>query len=100
MGIKWGYQCGTNSATYSATAAGSYTVIVTSNGCSTTSAAFVLNSTGPLVGTYTIDNTLAASCTNYVSFASAITDLNLLGVGGNVIFNSITSYLKQLQTED
>ncbi len=84
---------GTNSATYSATAAGSYTVIVTnSNGCSTTSAAFVLNSTGPLVGTYTIDNTLAASCTNYVSFASAITDLNLLGVGGNVIFNINQGY--------
>ncbi len=79
---------GTNSSTYSATAAGSYTVIVTnSNGCSFTSTAQVLTGVGPLNGTYTIDNGQAASCTNYLSFADAFSDLNTYGVGGNVVFN-------------
>jgi len=77
---------GTNSATYSAPVGGSYTVIVTNSaGCSVTSAAYVLNGTSPLVGTYTIGG--AAGCSNYTSFANAATDLNTRGVAGNVTFN-------------
>lgn len=79
---------GTNSATYDATAAGSYTVIVTNSfGCATTSAAHVLNAiTTPMSGTYTI-GAGPASCTNYVNMALAISDLNTRGVSANVTFD-------------
>ncbi|TAH38407.1 MAG: right-handed parallel beta-helix repeat-containing protein [Bacteroidetes bacterium] len=78
---------GLDQDTYEATTAGSYTVVVTnSNGCSVTSAAHILSGAGPLVGTYTIDNTQAATCNNYLSFAAAFSDLNSFGVGGNVVF--------------
>ncbi|HNS12786.1 MAG TPA: GEVED domain-containing protein, partial [Bacteroidia bacterium] len=83
---------GLNQDTYDATAAGSYTVIVTnSNGCSVTSAAHVLAATGPLSGAYTI-GAGAASCTNYTSFASAFNDLNTKGVAGNVVFTVSSGY--------
>ncbi|TAH38405.1 MAG: hypothetical protein EYC69_14720 [Bacteroidetes bacterium] len=78
---------GTNQNTYAAATAGSYTVIVTnSNGCSVTSAAHVLSGTGALAGTYTIDQNQAASCTNYLSFAAAFSDLNTVGISADVTF--------------
>ncbi len=79
---------GTNSSTFGASVAGSYTVVVTnSNGCSVTSAAHVLSGSGPLSGIKTIDKTLPASCSNYISFADAFYDLSTYGVSGNVTFN-------------
>jgi hypothetical protein len=79
-------------ATQSASTTGSYTVRVTnSNGCSVTSAPLVLTGSGPLSGTYTI-GAGPASCTNYVSFAAAVTDLNTKGVSGNVIFQIAGGY--------
>lgn len=45
------------------------------------------NVSAQLTGTFTIDNTLPASSTNFVSFTSAIDTLNFYGVGtGGVIF--------------
>ena len=83
---------GANNAQYIATVPGSYTITVTnSNGCSTTSAPFVLAATGPLSGTYTIGSG-AASCSNYLSFAAAIGDLNTKGVSGPVTFNVASAY--------
>lgn len=40
-----------------------------------------------LSGTYTIDNTLPASPTNYTNFVDATNDLNVLGIAGSVTFN-------------
>lgn len=42
---------------------------------------------GALSGTYTIDNTLPTSGTNYNSFTDAFSDLNIVGVGGPTTFN-------------
>ncbi|MBK6990182.1 MAG: hypothetical protein IPH33_19135 [Bacteroidetes bacterium] len=65
-------------------------IVTNSAGCSVTSAAYVLNGTSPLAGTYTIGG--AAACDNYTSFANAATDLNTRGVAGNVTFNIIGGY--------
>lgn len=80
---------GATASDYVATVTGSYIVIVTNNiGCSVTSTAYIISGFAPgLNGTYTINSSLPASCTNYVSLASAIADLNTKGVSGNVIFN-------------
>ena len=83
---------GTNLDTYGATVAGSYTVRVTnSNGCSITSAPFVVTASGPLSGIYTI-GAGPASCTNYVSFASAVSDLNTKGLSAHVTFQVAAGY--------
>jgi len=79
---------GANVATLSTSTPGNYTVIVTDdNGCvSAESAIHVLGpDTSPLNGIYTI-STAPASCTNYISFASAINDLNTRGIDGDVRF--------------
>jgi len=81
---------GATASTYTATVPGSYKVAVTSNiGCSVISDPFVISvlTGGGLNGTYTINSSLPASCSNYLSLASAIADLNTYGVSGNVIFN-------------
>ncbi|WP_191906948.1 BNR-repeat neuraminidase N-terminal domain-containing protein [Adhaeribacter soli] len=44
----------------------------------------------PLNGNYTINNTQATGGRNYASFADAISDLNILGISGNVTFNVST----------
>ncbi|QHJ08642.1 T9SS type A sorting domain-containing protein [Hymenobacter busanensis] len=41
----------------------------------------------PMSGTYTIDNTLPASATNFRTFAAAVTSLNQHGVGGVLRFD-------------
>jgi hypothetical protein len=41
----------------------------------------------PLSGTYTIDNTLPTSGTNYASFTDAINVINLAGISSTVTFN-------------
>ncbi len=41
----------------------------------------------PLSGTYTVDAAQPASCTNFVSIASAIANLNTRGISGNVLIN-------------
>ena len=80
---------GAVTATYEATAAGSYTVTVTNNlGCSVTSDPYIISViNSALNGTYTINSSLPASCSNYVSMAAAISDLNTKGVSGNVLFS-------------
>ena len=90
---------GTNLATYDATVAGSYTVIVTNSfGCATTSVAFVLGAvTTPMSGTYTIGSG-PASCTNYVNLAFAISDLNTRGVSGNVTFDIASGHTETAPT--
>jgi hypothetical protein len=84
---------GATSPTFSTTLAGNYTLQVTnSNGCSTTSAVHVLAiDNSPLNGNYTI-GVGPASCTNYISFASAINDLNTRTISGNVRFDIPTGY--------
>jgi hypothetical protein len=76
--------------------AGSVTLTLTTDDpdgagpCDAATSSLVLtiqNGTSPLSGTYTIDNTLAASCTNFISLASAVSNLNSRGVAGNVVFN-------------
>lgn len=67
---------------------GDYTVQVTDiNGCvSAISPIHTLtNDNSPLSGIYTISSA-PASCTNYISFASAINDLNLRTISGNTRF--------------
>jgi hypothetical protein len=49
---------------------------------------------GPLNGTYTIDASLPAACPNFISFASAITYVNVNGVSGNVVFNIAAGYVE------
>jgi hypothetical protein len=44
---------------------------------------------GALSGTYTINNTLPTSGTNYNSFTDAFSDLNIVGVGGSATFNVV-----------
>ncbi len=44
---------------------------------------------GSLSGTYTINNTLPTSGTNYNSFTDAFNDLNIVGVGGPTTFNVV-----------
>jgi len=75
---------GTNSATYNATVAGTYTVVVVnSNSCTIESAPFIIGFAGPMSGTYTVSSA-PASCSNYNNLANAITDLNNRGLAGNV----------------
>ncbi len=47
----------------------------------------VFNGSNTMSGTYTIDNSIAASTTNYTCFTTAIADLNERGIGASVIFN-------------
>jgi len=47
----------------------------------------VFNGSNAMSGTYTIDNSIAASATNYTCFTSAIADLNERGISASVIFN-------------
>lgn len=86
---------GTNSATYSANANGSYTVVVTnSNGCSITSAPHVLGlPTGPLNGVYTV-SAAPLSCTNFPSIKDAIDALNTRSISGNVTFNVAAGFVE------
>ncbi len=75
-------------STLSANLAGTYTVTATnSNGCvSALSNALVLTTdNSPLNGNYTIGAGLP-TCTNYISFAAAISDLNSRSISGNVRF--------------
>ncbi|MEI2750090.1 MAG: PKD domain-containing protein [Ferruginibacter sp.] len=84
---------GATSPTFATTLPGNYTLQVTnSNGCSTTSAVHVLTvDNSPLNGNYTI-GAGPASCTNYISFASAINDLNTRTISGNVRFDVAAGY--------
>ena len=85
---------------YNATATGTYSVIVTnSNGCkSAYSAGYPVSYfSGPMSGGYTI-GAGPASCTNYVSFATAISDLNTRGVNGNVRFDIPAGYVETVPT--
>ncbi len=88
-------QPGETAAAYIANSAGTYTVSVTnSNGCTTTSANFVVTQdNSPLVGVYTI-GVGPVSCTNYASFSSAFSDLNKRGVGGVVRFDVPAGYVE------
>ena len=71
---------------HSATVPGTFTVVaVNSNGCSSVSDPFILMSSGPLSGNYTI-GAGQASCSNYLSFSAAFSDLNAKGVNGPVSF--------------
>ncbi|MFN8249892.1 MAG: kelch repeat-containing protein [Ferruginibacter sp.] len=81
---------GATNATYTATTAGSYQVIVTdANGCQSliSNTHIITLDTSPLNGIYTINPLLPASCTNYISFNSAIADLNSRSISGDVQFN-------------
>ena len=91
-GYLWslnGTSTGVTTSTTTVSQAGSYTVVATSSyGCVGTSSAFVLSyATGPLSGIYTINSSIAASCTNFISFKNALTALNTYGVAGNVTFD-------------
>lgn len=85
-------------STYTTGLAGSYVVQVTDNyGCIGTSAPFVVkNDSTALHGLYTIDNTLPASCTNYLSIAAAVADLNARSIDGDCIFNVRDAQSEQL----
>lgn len=96
-GYQWVLNGVTNlgtGVTQAATAAGSYTVIVTnSNGCSTTSAPVVISAlSGALVGgtTYNIPST----CGGFPTIASAVTYVNANGItgSGNVTFSVADGY--------
>lgn len=73
-----------------ATAPGNYTALATnSNGCVSTvisNTISLANDNSPLNGDYTI-GLGPASCTNYISFATAINDLNNRSISGNVRFS-------------
>ncbi|REK49218.1 MAG: hypothetical protein DWQ48_07985, partial [Bacteroidetes bacterium] len=78
---------GTNSATYSTTSGGSFTVVVTNQyGCSVTSAAHVVTGLGAMSGTYTVSSA-PYSCSNFNTIASAVQNLNTRGLAGNVIID-------------
>lgn len=47
----------------------------------------VINGAVPLAGTYTINNTLAASATNFTCFTEAVASLNERGISSAVTFN-------------
>ncbi|RYE21086.1 MAG: hypothetical protein EOP51_16445, partial [Sphingobacteriales bacterium] len=72
-------------------ATGTYTVVVTSNGCSDTATVSiaVVDPSTPLVGLYTINQTAPASPTNFTSFTTAATFLNTVGVSGPVTINVV-----------
>ncbi len=85
---------GATSSTYNVSAPATYTVKATnSNGCSSAaSVGFVVTYDGSaLNGPYTI-GVGPASCTNYVSFATAVADLNIRGISGNVRFDIPAGY--------
>lgn len=91
-GYKWYRNAvlivGAVTSSFSATLPGNYTVTATnSNGCvSPLSNIVTLTAdTSPLNGNYTIGAGIP-SCTNYVSFASAISDLNTRSISGIVRF--------------
>jgi len=66
-----------------------YTITGTyANGCTNTTTLSLYAFSAPLNGTYTIDNTLPSSATNFTSFTNAINTLNCLGISGSVIFNA------------
>lgn len=80
---------GQTSSILTATSAGNYTVTVTtSNGCTSPLSPIVTLAmdNSPLNGFYTI-GVGVATCTNYISFARAINDLNTRGISGNVTFS-------------
>ena len=87
---------GANSATYNATAAGSYTVTATSStGCSATSAPFVITAdNSPLAGSYTIGS--PASCTQFTSLAVFVSQINARGISGSVVVDVPAGYTETL----
>jgi hypothetical protein len=91
-----GSPLGVTTATYAATAAGSYTVTATSStGCSATSAPFVVaNDASPLAGTYTIGS--PASCTQFTSIANFVSQINARGISSSVILNVPAGYTETL----
>ncbi|MEO8769742.1 MAG: hypothetical protein ABI402_06650, partial [Ferruginibacter sp.] len=80
---------------YTATTAGSYQATATNSyGCVSAKSIPPLAlaaDNSPLVGLYTIGVGIA-SCTNYLSFARAIYDLNTRGISGNCIFSVPAGY--------
>jgi hypothetical protein len=76
-------------------AAGSVILTLTTDAgdCTPASSSMTLNiSSAGLSGSYTINASLPASCSNFVSFATAITTLNTYGVSGNVVINIAGGY--------
>jgi hypothetical protein len=54
----------------------------------------------PLSGTYTINKLVAASTTNFISFATAVNTLNTCGVSGQVIFDVVNASGPYLETAE
>ena len=97
-GYQWynpGSIAGATNQGYFATAIGTYTVTATnSNGCVSAASSpgtVVSYDNSAMIGGYTI-GVGPASCTNYVSFATAISDLNTRGISGNVRFDIPAGY--------
>ncbi len=86
---------GATTSVLTATQPGNYTALATnSNGCVATVISNTISlaaDNSPLNGDYTI-GVGPASCTNYLTFATAINDLNTRGISGNCRFSVPAGY--------
>jgi hypothetical protein len=77
----------------------SLTVTTDAGDCNPAVSSMTLNiSSTPLSGNYTLNGSLPASCSNFVSFASAISALNTRGVSGNVVIDVIAGQTETAPT--
>ncbi|MBS1743320.1 MAG: hypothetical protein JST81_09820, partial [Bacteroidetes bacterium] len=93
---------GANLSILSASSAGNYQVTASdANGCISALSTPVVSlamDNSPLNGFYTI-GVGPASCTNYISFAAAIRDLNTRGISGNCIFSTPAGYTETVPSK-